>query len=61
MRVELCGILLHASCLISEFCCLMSLRVCNKDATSYIISFILFFLSYDTLSKLSLNSFSVMF
>ena len=35
-EVYLFGILLHTSCLISEFLCLTSLHVCNKDAISYI-------------------------
>ena len=40
VEVQVWGILLHTSCLISKFCCLMSLHVCNKDAISYINYFV---------------------
>ena len=41
LEVQVCGILLHTSCLISELRCLMSLHVCNKDAIFYIIIIII--------------------
>ena len=37
VEVKVCGILLHASCLISEFRCLIILHVRNNDAISNII------------------------